>query len=156
MDDQLKAQVLAYLQAHQVMVLATHGEEGVWATAVFYVSDGFDCYFLSAAHTRHAQNLAVTGWASAAIQEDYNDWQAIQGIQMEGDVVLLAGQEREWAMQLYWQKFPFLAQPVPEIAKALAKVGWYRLRPLRLYFIDNTKGLGHREELFNHLSASDS
>ncbi|GAB4269846.1 MAG: hypothetical protein Kow0080_13830 [Candidatus Promineifilaceae bacterium] len=155
MEAQLKAQVIAYLQVHQVMVLATHGELGVWATAVFYVSDGFDCYFLSAAHTRHAQNLAV-GWASAAIQEDYKDWQAIQGIQMEGSVQLLTGDDREKALRLYWQKFPFLAQPVPEIATALEKVGWYRLRPLRLYFIDNTKGLGHREELFNHLSANDS
>ncbi|MGB5061298.1 MAG: pyridoxamine 5'-phosphate oxidase family protein [Candidatus Promineifilaceae bacterium] len=37
---------LAYLQTHQVMTLATVGEEGVWATAVLYSSPAFDLYFL--------------------------------------------------------------------------------------------------------------
>ena len=30
---------------------------------------------------------------------------------------------------------------------ALAKVNWYQLQPERLYFIDNSLGLGHRDEI---------
>ncbi|MBK8987957.1 MAG: pyridoxamine 5'-phosphate oxidase family protein [Chloroflexi bacterium] len=129
------------------MTLATVGENGVWATAVFYASDAFDLYFLSAGHTRHAQNFRYQSHIAAAIQEDYKDWPAIQGIQLEGDVVQLQGLEQETAAALYLAKYPFLAQDAPPIQTALTKVNWYRLRPMRLYFIDNSQGLGHRDDV---------
>lgn len=143
----VQSQTLAYLHSHQVMTLATAGAEGVWATAVFYVNDGFDLYFLSAGHTRHGQNMGQQAVVAAAIQEDYRDWQEIQGIQLEGEVVMLAGEERGTAVTLYSHKYPFIGQADPAIQMALAKVNWYRLRPKRLYFIDNSKGLGYREEV---------
>ena len=139
---------LAYLATHQVMTLATVGEDGVWATAVFYASDAFDLFFLSARHTRHAQNFAWQSHIAAAIQEDYKDWPVIQGIQLEGDVVQLQGRELAAALALYQAKYPFLAQAAPPIQAALTKVNWYRLRPTKLYFIDNSQGLGHRDEVF--------
>lgn len=138
---------LAYLEGHQVMTLATRGEDDVWAAAVFYVNQGFLLYFLSAGHTRHAQNMAHQPRVAAAIHEDYSDWQAIKGIQLEGDVGLLRGAEKDTAVSLYQHKYPFLSQAVPEVHAALARVNWYCLRPTRLYFIDNSQGLGHREEV---------
>ena len=138
---------LAYLASHQVMTLATVGTEGVWATAVFYASQNFDLYFLSAGHTRHAQNFHYEPHVSAAIHEDYRDWPDIKGIQLEGDVVQLREKELETAVHLYRTRYPFLAQAGPQIQAALARVNWYRLRPTRLYFIDNSQGLGHREEV---------
>jgi SAM-dependent methyltransferase len=33
------------------------------------------------------------------------------------------------------------------IAAALERVRWFRLEPERLYFIDNTRGFGHRDEI---------
>jgi hypothetical protein len=146
-DATLRAEVLAYLHSHRVMTLATVGAEGVWATAVFYVNDGFDLYFLSAGHTRHGRNMGQRAIIAAAIQEDYRDWQEIQGIQLEGEVDIVEGAERMTAVTLYTHKFPFIGQAEPAIQVALAKVNWYRLRPKRLYFIDNSKGLGHREEV---------
>lgn len=143
----LRAEVLAYLQGHQVMTLATVGAEGVWATAVFYVNDGFDLYFLTAGHTRHGHNIGARAVIAAAIQEDYRDWDDIKGIQLEGEVVTLAGDERDTAVNLYTQKYPFITQADDTMQAALAKVNWYRLRPKRLYFIDNRKGLGHRDEV---------
>lgn len=137
----------AYLQQHQVMTLATNGPSGLWAAAVFYASDGFDLYFLSAEHTRHAQNIAASSRVAATIQEDYADWSAIQGIQLAGDVVQLSGTKRLKAIALYQAKFAFLAQSPPPIQAALAKVNWYRLRPFQLYFVDNTQGFGHRDEI---------
>ncbi|HRQ40344.1 MAG TPA: pyridoxamine 5'-phosphate oxidase family protein [Chloroflexota bacterium] len=143
----VRAAALAYLRNHQVMTLATAGVEGVWATAVFYVNDGFNLYFLSAGHTRHGQNMGTRAHIAAAIQEDYRDWGAIQGIQLEGEVVMLAGDERATAVAFYTSKFPFIAQADAAMRAALAKVNWYCLRPSRLYFIDNSKGLGHRDEV---------
>lgn len=129
------------------MTLATMGAAGVWATAVFYVNDGFDLYFLTAGHTRHGHNIGARAVIAAAIQEDYRDWDSIKGIQLEGEVVLLAGDDRDTAVSLYTQKYPFITQADVTMQAALAKVNWYRLRPDRLYFIDNSKGLGHRDEV---------
>jgi uncharacterized protein len=151
-DNEARRAALAYLVEHHVMTLATNGAEGVWAAAVFYASDGFDLYFLSAGHTRHGQNLAASGRAAAAIQEDYHDWPGIKGIQLEGVVTLLEGEARPAAIELYARKFPFIANPPDErMRMALAKVNWYRLRPERLYFIDNSKGLGHRDQVVGEL-----
>jgi len=147
MGDEARAQALAYLRQHHVMTLATHGPLGLWAAAVFYASDGFQLYFLSAGHTRHAQNMAASPRVAATIQEDYDDWAAIQGIQLEGTARPLAGREREEALSLYADKFRFLQRPIALIEKALAGVNWYALSPERLYFVDNSRGFGHRDEI---------
>jgi uncharacterized protein YhbP (UPF0306 family) len=138
---------LNYLANHQVMTLATSGPQGLWAAAVFYANLDFSLYFLSAGHTRHAQNITAEPRVAAAIQEDYKDWPAIQGIQLEGVVRLLEGTNRADAIAHYTAKYPFIAQANEQIQRGLARVNWYCLEPDRLYFIDNSKGLGHRDEI---------
>ena len=138
---------LHYLQHHQVMTLATTGADGVWAAAVFYVNEGFDLYFLSAHHTRHARHIAAGSRVAATIQEDYDGWEAIQGIQLEGVARILEGAERDTAILLYEEKFPFVARADQQIQAALARVDWYRLRPEALYFIDNSRGFGFRDRV---------
>jgi uncharacterized protein len=142
-----RALALAYLASHQVMTLATTGPQGLWAAAVFYVNDGFDLIFLSAGHTRHVQNITAVPHIAATIQEDYLDWEQIQGIQLEGEVALLTDVSRETAVARYQKKYPFLAQADAKMQTALSKVNWYVLKPERLYFIDNRMGLGHRDEI---------
>ena len=138
---------LDYLASHQVMTLATNGPMGLWAAAVFYVNDDFALTFLSAGHTRHAQNITAVPHIAATIQEDYRDWEDIRGIQLEGAVTLLTDVSRETAVARYLQKYPFLAKADATMKNALAKVNWYQLQPERLYFIDNSLGLGHRDEI---------
>lgn len=140
-----RQRALAYLNSHHVMTLATVGEGLPWAAAVFYVNEGFDIFFLSASHTRHARHLATQPRAAGAIHEDYHDWQVIQGIQLEGAVEKLSGPAQAAAQALYQARYPFIAQGPPEMAAAWQRVSWYRLRPDRLYFVDNSQGFGHRD-----------
>ncbi|MBI4696245.1 MAG: pyridoxamine 5'-phosphate oxidase family protein [Gammaproteobacteria bacterium] len=140
---------LAYLAAHNVATLATCGPAGPWAAAVFYVNEDFTLYFLSAPTTRHSADIAHDARVAATIQEDYARWQDIKGIQLEGRAVRLAGAAAAEAYAHYAAKFPFtMAGTAAEVlARALAKVAWYRLDPVHLYFIDNAQGFGHREEI---------
>jgi hypothetical protein len=150
MSSSLRSEALAYLQNHNVMTLATTGELELWAAAVFYVNDGFILYFLSAPTTRHSQNIAAHPGVAATIQEEYEDWPAIKGIQLEGKATQISGAERVRAIARYGLKFPIvgrLDQAPAEIAKAMSKVAWYKVVPERLYFIDNSHGLGYREEI---------
>jgi len=141
---------LDYLATHRVTTLATHGPSGPWAAAVFYASDGFDLYFLSSPRSRHAGDLALGERAAATVQEDYAAWHEIKGIQLEGAVELLSGSQEAGARALYSAKFPFVsdAASAPDaIATALARVRWYRLVTTRAWFVDNSLGFGHRDQV---------
>lgn len=147
-DARVNAQ--AYLRAHNVMTLATHGPEGLWAAAVFYVHENFDLYFLSSPSTRHSLNLAANPRVAVTIQADYDDWRAIKGIQMEGNVTRLEGLEQARAILLYGKKFSIvgnIARAPAEIARAFSRVAWYRVTPTRVYFVDNSQAFGHRDEI---------
>jgi uncharacterized protein YhbP (UPF0306 family) len=146
----LRSEALAYLRNHNVMTLATTGELELWAAAVFYVNDGFILYFLSAPTTRHSQNIALHPGIAATIQEDYQDWSTIKGIQLEGKATQISGAERARAIARYGLKFPIagrLDRAPAEIVKAMSKIAWYKVVPDRLYYIDNSCGLGYRGEI---------
>jgi len=150
MTDELHEKVQRYLREHHVMTLASFGDEGSWAAAMFYANDGFGIYFLSSPTTRHCRNLANDPRVSAAVHEDYADWREIKGVQMEGMASVLAGEEEEKARRIYGEKFPIvgkLEHAPASIIQALTKVRWYKLIPERLYFIDNSAGFGHRDEI---------
>jgi uncharacterized protein YhbP (UPF0306 family) len=141
---------LSYLEAHNVVTLATTGPEGTWAAAVFYANTGFTLYFLSSPTSRHGRNIGDDAEVAATIQEDYSDWREIKGIQLEGRAKRLEGSERAEAEARFGAKFPRLVSPavVPSaIARALRLVAWYELEPTRVYFVDNSRGFGNRDEI---------
>lgn len=147
---ELRQRVRRYLEAHNVMTLATAGPEGPWAAAVFYAGDERGLVFLSSPSSRHASELARQPRVAATVQDDTADWAAIKGVQLEGTASELQGPERDAAQQLYARKFPLVAGAAAApaaIVQALARVRWYRLAPQRLHFVDNSLGFGHRDEL---------
>lgn len=150
MRSALDSRVQHYLRDHNVATLATSDNGTPWAAALFYASDGHTLYFLSAPASRHCLNIAQNPHVAVTIQEDYADWLEIKGIQLEGVASEISGAEEEKARSLYGKKFPvvgMLSQAPAAILKALAKVRWYRIVPQRVYFIDNSIGLGHRDEI---------
>lgn len=144
----MNSTVINYLQSHTVVTLATKTKADIWAAAVYYVNDGYTLYFLSAPHTRHCQHIAQNPLVAATIQENYQKWTEIKGIQLQGVCSPIKGAERDQAIQLYAQKFPIIGEDAPsQITQALDKIGWFKIVPTELYFIDNSKGLGHREQI---------
>ena len=145
-----RERALDYLGRHQVTTLATQGPDGPWAAAVFYASDGFDLYFVSSPASRHGRNLAAHAAVAATVHEDYHDWREIKGIQLEGTVEQIFAAEEASARQLYGKKFPLVADRAcapAALAAALAKVRWYKLAASRVYFVDNSAGFGHRDQV---------
>lgn len=150
MKDSLYMQVQRYLRDHNVATLATSDGAVPWAAAVFYASDSYILYFLSSPASLHCLNLAQNPRVAVTIQEDYSDWLEIKGVQIEGVASEISGGEERKARKLYGQKFPvvgMLGQAPAAIVQALAKVRWYKIVPQRFYFINNSSGLGHRDEI---------
>ncbi|MEI6206853.1 MAG: pyridoxamine 5'-phosphate oxidase family protein [Desulfuromonadales bacterium] len=147
----MQTKVESYLHNHNVATLATGIDGDVWAAAVFYVNEGFTLYFLSSPTSRHILNLAKSPRVALTVQEDYSDWLKIKGVQMEGIAKEISGIEEKHAIKMYGEKFPVVGLPgkAPlSIVSALSRICWYKLLPHRIYFIDNSRGLGHREEVF--------
>ncbi|OED42173.1 hypothetical protein AB833_07670 [Chromatiales bacterium (ex Bugula neritina AB1)] len=142
-------QALDYIQSHHVLCLAsTDTQQQPWVAPVYYIFSGGRFLFLSAAHTQHGRNMAANTKVAASIQEDYSGWTEIKGIQTAGIVRMVPTEQKEKVVQQYAEKFPIIGSDAPpEIANALDKIGWYQLIPESLYFIDNSKGLGHRSQL---------
>ena len=108
-DEDLRRRILDYLAAHNSMTIASCQQNVPWASAVFYANDEFDLYFLSNPGSRHGMNIAAHSIVSAAIHEDYHDWRAIKGIQLEGRAERVRSPKlklRFW--DLYRKKFPFV------------------------------------------------
>ena len=146
----VRERALDYLARHNVMTLATSGAEGPWAAAVFYVNDGFELFFLSSPGSRHSRDIAVNAKVAATVQEDYAGWLDIKGVQLEGAVAQIEGAEEARVRGLYGSKFPLVGDPAAApaaIAAAFAKVRWYRLLAARAYFVDNSAGFGHRDQV---------
>jgi uncharacterized protein YhbP (UPF0306 family) len=136
-----------FISQHHVMTLATQGGDGPWAAALFFVRQGDDFIFLSSPQTRHCRNLAAEPRCAATIQSETVNWRDIQGIQVEGEARELPVGELARAQQVYGERFPFVRPGIapPAIVAALARVRWYRLRIVKLHFIDNGRGFGNRE-----------
>jgi uncharacterized protein len=153
MTDELKQQVLSYLETHNTMTLGTCLGDVPWAATVFYASDDLRLYFFSVPDSRHCQNLAVNPRVGVTVQEDYHDWQKIKGIQLEGTAILVDSIiEKAKAMAVYARKYPevikLFTNPASGVFyKAFLKVKFYCVIPEKVFFIDNEQGFGKRQEL---------
>jgi|DewCreStandDraft_5_1066085.scaffolds.fasta_scaffold00919_13 uncharacterized protein YhbP (UPF0306 family) len=145
MRDDLRRRVANYLARHTTLTLATLGSDGrPQAAPLFYASDAhLNLIFLSSPDSRHSRNLARNPAAAAAIYDEVWEWQAIRGVQIEGQVERLEGEARQAALALYRTKYPFIAEFAPQVEASVL----YRLRPRWLRYIDNSVAFGWREEM---------
>ncbi|MDO0822892.1 pyridoxamine 5'-phosphate oxidase family protein [Desulfosporosinus nitroreducens] len=146
-----KAQrMLNYLAKHNTMILSTYGEEGPWATPVFFVNRGFHIYFLSELTSKHSSNLQDNPLTAAAITEDYQDPKTIQGLQLKGKAYLVKNlKETAVVLASYYKKYPFAMQILqnPSTFKGVSKARWHCIIPQFLKFTDNTIKFGEHIEL---------
>lgn len=128
-----------FLARHHCVSLATNGPAGLWASTVFYVSDGFELYFLSGAKTRHSENLDTAPHVAGTINEDVEDWLAIRGVQFEGTAELVDDTKRREVLELFSLRFAF-----PEMfwwaedgTIPREEQRTYRIVPSRILFYDH-------------------
>ncbi len=144
-----------FLGSHTTMTLATSGEDGPWAAALFYARDSdLNLYFVSASNTRHAVDIERNPKVAVAVNAQHKDWSDIRGLQIGGVAEIVPSDQRAGAVETYLAKFPALRplfsaprnEQESRIAQAFAASPFYRVRPNRIRFIDNSKAFGHSDE----------
>ena len=122
MDKEIRNRILALLDQHRIMTIATLRPDG-WpqATTVGYANEGLTLYFLCGPDSQKAANLARDDRVSLTIDHDTPQVMEIAGLSMAARAqVVTDPAEAEKALQLLMHKYPpqqeALPLPMPTLA----------------------------------------
>ena len=146
MDPALQTQILALLDQHRTMSLATVRPDG-WpqATTVGFAHDGLTLYFLCGPNSQKAANIERDERVSLTIDHDVPQVMDITGLSMAARAERVVDRaEAHRALQLLMHRYPeqnALPAPLPD-PDALCI---FRLTPYVISVLDYSKGFGHAE-----------
>ena len=146
MDDTLRRKILALLDEHRIMTVATLRPDG-WpqATTVGYVNEGLTLYFLCGLDSQKARNIARDNRISLTIDHDTADLMAITGLSMAAHAYPVEDRaEAEKVLRMLPAKYPD-SPPVPFEMPTPDQVRLFRVTPVVISVLDYSKGFGHTE-----------
>jgi nitroimidazol reductase NimA-like FMN-containing flavoprotein (pyridoxamine 5'-phosphate oxidase superfamily) len=146
MDGKIRKKILALLDQHRIMTIATLRPDG-WpqATTVGYVNEGLTLYFLCGLDSQKAANLAQDDRVSLTIDHDTPDMMAITGLSMAAHAqAVTEPAEAEKVLRMLPLKYPEQVDlPVPMPTPEDVRI--FRLRPTVISVLDYSQGFGHTD-----------
>ena len=146
MDGKIRKKILALLDQHRIMTIATLRPDG-WpqATTVGYVNEGLTLYFLCGLDSQKAANLAQDDRVSLTIDHDTPDMMAITGLSMAAHAqAVTEPAEAEKVLRMLPLKYPEqIDLPVPMPTPEDVRI--FRLTPTVISVLDYSKGFGHTD-----------
>jgi nitroimidazol reductase NimA-like FMN-containing flavoprotein (pyridoxamine 5'-phosphate oxidase superfamily) len=147
MDQEIRKKVLALLDQHRIMTIATLRPDG-WpqATTVGYVNEGLTLYFLCGLDSQKATNLAKDDRVSLTIDHDTPDIMAITGISMAARAKPVTDRvEAAKVLSMLPLKYPEQKVPLPIPMPGPDDVRIFRVMPTVISVLDYSKGFGHTD-----------
>jgi nitroimidazol reductase NimA-like FMN-containing flavoprotein (pyridoxamine 5'-phosphate oxidase superfamily) len=144
----MKQKILALLEAHRIMTVATLRPDG-WpqATTVGYVNEGLTLWFLCGLESQKAKNLAHDDRVSITIDHDTPDIMSITGLSMAARAHRVSDRaEAQKVIGMLPLKYPD-ASPMPAQVKLPTpeEVALFRVVPELISVLDYTKGFAHTD-----------
>jgi len=135
-------EIIDYLSSQEYLDLATSDRHGhPWAATLAYVSKGMDIYVITALDSRKVQNIKSNPDVAFTVKGDTSDWKNLQAMQAEGIAEIMPGDTHEEIGEMFRQKYKqFDNMPA---ANGMVVIG---IKVTKGYFIDSSKGIGHRDE----------
>ena len=143
MDELMKQKIVALLDGHRIMTIATLRPDG-WpqATTVGYVNEGLTLWFLCGLESQKARNLAHDNRVSITVDHDTPDIMSITGLSMAARAHRVSDRaEAEKVIGMLPLKYPDappataqMKMPAPE------DVALFRVVPEIVSVLDYTKG----------------
>jgi nitroimidazol reductase NimA-like FMN-containing flavoprotein (pyridoxamine 5'-phosphate oxidase superfamily) len=146
MDEEIRRKILALLDQHRIMTIATLRPDG-WpqATTVGYANEALTLYFLCGLDSQKAANLARDDRVSLTIDHDTPQVMEITGLSMAARAqVVTDPAEAEKALRLLMLKYPpqgSLPLPMP----TPADIRIFRVTPVVISVLDYSKGFAHTD-----------
>lgn len=123
--------IVAFLDEHHVMSLATCGDDGVSVCNLFYAFDKDTLSFVVASSddTLHVQNIMQNSKVAGSVVLETKTIGKIQGLQFRGEFKVL---QNESLKKLYFKTFPYAMAMIPKLWEI--KVDFFKLTDNRLGF----------------------
>ena len=125
------------------------GLGGPHAANLFYAHDDFTLLWVSDPASEHSIHVEGRARVAATIAADYSDFAEIQGLQVVGEAYRISdGSERKAAGSYLEARFAFLCElksAPARLREVYDRAQYYRLVPMRIALIDNTRGFGFKE-----------
>lgn len=137
--------VAALLRSQSTLTLSTCDEDG-WphATPLFYhLHDDMRLYWFSSPQSVHSRHISREPRVAVAVSRPTEQWREIRGVQMHGDVTVVAGQMRKTVTASYCERFHLGAM----FGLAIMKSRLFGFQPSWIRYLDNAKGLGYKFEI---------
>ena len=147
MDESIRQKILALLDAHRIMTVATLRSDG-WpqATTVGYANDALTLYFLCGLDSQKAANIARDDRVSLTIDHDTPDIMRITGLSMAARARLVVDlAEGERILRLLPGKYPEQIAPLPLPMPRADQVRIFRVEPVVISVLDYSLGFGHTD-----------
>ncbi|KXS43708.1 MAG: pyridoxamine 5'-phosphate oxidase-related, FMN-binding protein [Methanolobus sp. T82-4] len=143
MSEETRKKISSYLSSHDWLNLGTVDEDGKpMVHTMAYASEGPEVYFTTRKNTHKVSHILNNPNVAFTVDDDDVQVMEIKGVQMEGKASMITDdQEAQKAMDLMLKKYPFMSSMPPSDDYVLFKV-----EPVKAYFLDYTKGFGHRDE----------
>jgi Pyridoxamine 5'-phosphate oxidase len=145
MDEEIRKKILALLDQHRIMTIATLRPDG-WpqATTVGYVNEGLTLYFLCGLDSQKARNLARDNRVSLTIDHDTPDLMAITGLSMAAHAeAAIDRAEASKILHMLPLKYPEVSLPGPMPTPEEVRI--FRVTPTVISVLDYSKGFGHTD-----------
>ena len=146
MDKEIGQKILALLDRHRIMTIATLRPDG-WpqATTVGYANEGLTLYFLCGLESQKAANLARDDRVSLTIDHDTPQVMEIAGLSMAAHAqIVVDPAEGEKALRLLMLKYPQQSSlPLPMPTPADVRI--FRVTPTVISVLDYSQGFGHTD-----------
>lgn len=146
MDEAVKQKIVALLDKHRTMRIATIRPDG-WpqTTTVGYANAGLTLYFLCGKDSQKAANLARDDRVSLAIDDDIDQVMQINGLSMAAHAHRVVDEaEGAKALGLLFARYPAqdgVTLPLP----SPADVAIFRVTPSVISVLDYTLGFAHTD-----------
>jgi nitroimidazol reductase NimA-like FMN-containing flavoprotein (pyridoxamine 5'-phosphate oxidase superfamily) len=145
MDEEIRKKILALLDQHRIMTIATLRPDG-WpqATTVGYANEGLTLYFLCGLDSQKARNLSRDNRVSLTIDHDTPDLMAITGLSMAAHAEVVT--DRAEASKILYMlplKYPEVSLPGPMPTPEEVRI--FRVTPTVISVLDYSKGFGHTD-----------
>jgi nitroimidazol reductase NimA-like FMN-containing flavoprotein (pyridoxamine 5'-phosphate oxidase superfamily) len=148
MDSSLRRKILALLDEHRIMTIATLRPDG-WpqATTVGYVNEGLTLWFLCGLQSQKARNLTLDNRVSITIDHDTPDLMAITGLSMAARAHRVSDRaEGQQVMRMLPLKYPDAPSSTAQMKlPAPEEVALFRVVPEVISVLDYTKGFAHTD-----------
>jgi nitroimidazol reductase NimA-like FMN-containing flavoprotein (pyridoxamine 5'-phosphate oxidase superfamily) len=146
MDEEIRQKILAILNQHRIMTIATLRPDG-WpqATTVGYANEGLTLYFLCGPDSQKSTNLARDDRVSLTIDNDTAQVMEITGLSMAAHAqVVVDPTEGEKALRMLMLKYPQQGSlPLPMPTPADVRI--FRVTPSVISVLDYSKGFAHTD-----------